>query len=91
VKVLRSDRWTKYTNKKFTEFLNDKDIKQELTVPYAPEQNGASEKENRTIIEAVKSMLHAANVHICFWEEAAQTAVYTLNRCRDVGRLLVKR
>jgi hypothetical protein len=31
-------------------------------------------------MEASRSMLYAANVHIRFWSEAVHTAVYVLNR-----------
>jgi hypothetical protein len=80
VKVVRSDRGTEYTNKAFTDYLAKEQIKQELTTPYTPEQNGSSERDNRTIMEASRSMLYAANVHIRFWSEAVHTAVYVLNR-----------
>ena len=78
-KVLRSDCGTEYTNGAFTRFLDEHEIHQELTVTYSPQQNRAAERENRTIIEAVRTMLYAANVHVKFWADAAYTAVYTLN------------
>jgi len=80
VHIVRSDRGTKYTSEQFRNFLNEANIKQELTTPYTPEQNGSSERDNRTIMEAARSMLYAANIHIRFWGEAVHTAVYILNR-----------
>ena len=80
VKIVRSDRRTDYTNRAFTQYLEEQQIKQELTTPYTPQQNGASERDNHTIMEAVRSMLHSSNVHLRFWAEATHTAVYTLNR-----------
>jgi hypothetical protein len=47
---------------------------------YTPEQNGASERDNRTIVEAARSMLHTSNLPIRFWGEAVMTAGYVLNR-----------
>jgi hypothetical protein len=80
IQILRSDRGKEFTNHEFVQFLHDQNIKQELTTVYTPEQNGAAERENRTIMEAVRSMIYSANVHLRFWAEAAHTAVYTLNR-----------
>jgi hypothetical protein len=80
VRTLRSDRGSEYTSKAFQDFLLQKGIKQELTAAYTPEQNGVAERDNRTIMESVRSMIYAANVHLRFWGEAAHTAVYCLNR-----------
>jgi hypothetical protein len=80
IKILRSDRGTEFTNKEFRVFLEQEGIKQELTVAYTPEQNGASECNNKSIVEVARSMIHASNLHIHFWEEAVMTAVYVLNR-----------
>jgi hypothetical protein len=49
-------------------------------MPYTPEQNGATEQENRTNVESTRSMLHASGLPKELWAEACNTAVYTLNR-----------
>ena len=80
IKVLRSNRGGKYTGGEFQRLLNDNNIKHELTCAYTPEQNGAIERENQTIMESVRSMLHKSQVHGQFWREAATTTVYLLTR-----------
>jgi hypothetical protein len=80
LKILRSDRGTEFTNKEFTTFLENEGVHQELTTAYTPEQTGASERDNRTIVEAAQSMVHESNHPIRFWDEAVMTAVYVLNR-----------
>lgn len=50
-----------------------------MSVPYTPEQNGVSERENRTIMEAARSMMYATDLPKFLWAEAANTAVYVLN------------
>lgn len=80
VSRLRTDRGAEYTSAAFRDFLHREGIAQELTTPYTPEQNGVAERDNRTIMEAVRSMLYSANVHAKFWGEALHTAVYCLNR-----------
>jgi len=44
------------------------------------EQNGASKRDNQTIMEVVRSMLQASNIPIRFWAKATHTTMYTLNR-----------
>ena len=59
VKVIRSDRGGELVNKDAAKFYEENLIRQELTAPYNPEQNGAAERENRTVVELVRSMLHS--------------------------------
>jgi transposase InsO family protein len=80
VQTIRSDRGGEFTSKETTQFLTGQNIRQELTVPYCPEQNGVTEYENRTLVEAARSMFHHRNIPLYFWAEAIQTAVYILNR-----------
>ena len=50
-------------------------------VPKTPEQNGVAERMNRTLVEAVHSMLADFKLPKCFWAEALSTAVHTRNHC----------
>jgi hypothetical protein len=58
IKILRSDNGGEYTSNEFGSFCRDVGIKRELTTPYNPQQNGVAERKNRTIMEAVKTMIH---------------------------------
>jgi hypothetical protein len=78
--MIRSDRGTEFTNQEVIQYLRDKNIRQELTAPYCLEQNGVTEWENCTLVEAARSMLHPRNIPLYFWREAVQTAAYMLNR-----------
>lgn len=44
------------------------------------QQNGVSERLNRTQVECVRIMLADSNLPHRFWEEALSTAVYLRNR-----------
>jgi transposase InsO family protein len=57
IKILRSDNGGEYTSKEFIIFCKDVGIKRELTTPYNPQQNGVAERKNRTIMEAVKTIV----------------------------------
>lgn len=79
-KVLRSDRGTEYVNKELQDYLNNEGIKFEYTVGYAPQQNGCAERMNRTLVEAVRTMLSDAGLPNCYWAEAVKYACYVNNR-----------
>lgn len=55
-------------------------IKHQTSVSYTPEKNGAIQRENRTIVEAARSMLHAKEMALRLRAEAANAATYVLNR-----------
>ena len=67
---------------KFVEYVTmmEKGIAHQLTNPYTPEQNGVSERLNRTLVESARSMLIYAKMPLKFWAEAVNTAhVYNLH------------
>jgi hypothetical protein len=80
IKILRSDNGGEYTSKEFVNFCKDVGIKRELTILYNPQQNGVAERKNRTIMEAVKTMIHDHDLPMCLWAEVAMIAVYVQNR-----------
>lgn len=80
VKILRSDNGGEYTSKEFTTYLKREGIRHQLTVPKTPEQNGIAERMNRTLVEAVRSMLSDAQLPKRFWAETLSTAVFLRNR-----------
>lgn len=45
-----------------------------------PQQNGAAERKNRTLVESARSMLSHAKLPNTFWAEAVATAAYIQNR-----------
>ena len=80
LKTLRSDNGGEYTSSEFQLYLKKEGITHEFTVPRSPEQNGVAERLNRTLLEAVRSMLVGAQLSQSFWAEALTTAVYLRNR-----------
>ena len=53
----------------------------ELTVPYTPQQNGVAERKNKTICEAVKSMMCYQDLPTSLWAEATSIEAYIQNKC----------
>ena len=85
IKVLRSDNGGEYTCHMFEKYLKDKGIQHQFSVPRTPQQNGVSERMNRTIQEAARSMLNNAKLPKKFWAEAVHTAVILRNRSPTVS------
>jgi hypothetical protein len=46
---------------------------------YTPEQNGSAERDNRTLMEAARTLLNARKFEPRFWAEAVNTVVSVLN------------
>ena len=57
IKVLRSDNGTEYTCDKFDKFCEQAGIQHQLTVTYSPQQNGVSERKNRTMMEMSRCLM----------------------------------
>ncbi|GJW51310.1 retrovirus-related pol polyprotein from transposon TNT 1-94 [Tanacetum coccineum] len=80
LKIIRSDHGTEFKNHAMNELCAKKGIKREFSVAKTPQQNGVVERKNRTLIEAVRTMLADSFLPIPFWAEAVNTACYVLNR-----------
>ena len=80
IKALRSDNGGEYTSHQFAKFLRDSGISHEKTAPYSPEQNGVSERANRTLVGRAKAMILDGNMRDNLLAEAIHTAVYLNNR-----------
>ncbi|CAI7811138.1 unnamed protein product, partial [Closterium sp. NIES-54] len=79
VLMLRSDRGGEFLGKQFTDFVNSKGIVHNLTCPYTPQQNGMAEREMRTVVESVRTMLLHMGVQHHWWHLALRQAVWVCN------------
>ena len=80
VKMFRTDRGTEYLSEEVQKYLRLEGIRFQCTVAYSPEQNGISERKNRTLVEACRTMLTESGMSREYWDEAIMNANYTLNR-----------
>ena len=80
VRQLVTDRGSEYTSNRSKEFLLNNNIVHKTSIPFVAAQNGFVERENRTLLNGVRTMLYHNNVPLEFWEEAVNTFVYLLNR-----------
>jgi len=55
------------------------DICAQYTMPSTPQQNGVSERRNRTLMDMVRSMLSNSCLPVSLWMYALKTVMYLLN------------
>jgi hypothetical protein len=80
LKCLRSDNGGEYCSKEFDDYCSYHGILREKTVPRTPQENGVSERMNRTIMERARSMRFHANLPLQFWADVVDTVVHLINR-----------
>ncbi|GKD67244.1 retrovirus-related pol polyprotein from transposon TNT 1-94, partial [Tanacetum coccineum] len=74
------DNGGEFRNKETDDFCSRKGIKREFSNARTPQQNKVAERRNRTLIEATRTMLADAKLHVTFLAEAVNTACYVQNR-----------
>ncbi|KAG8947321.1 hypothetical protein FRC04_010897 [Tulasnella sp. 424] len=79
IKCLRDDKGGEFIGKKWDAFMTEQGIRHEKTTVNTPQQNGIAERKNRTLEEAVTSMLAQAKLPRAIWGQALQLAVQITN------------
>lgn len=77
---LQSDNGTEYCNREFDHYLKANGIKRRLSTPYTSQQNGQSERKNRSLLDKARCLMIEGNIPQKLWAEAVYTANYLLNR-----------
>ncbi|UYV83682.1 SETMAR [Cordylochernes scorpioides] len=80
IKRLRTDNGLEYCNKNFKQKLESLEIKHQLTNSYSPQQNGVSERLNRSLLDMARASMHNADLPQKFWDESVNCAAYIKNR-----------
>nr|GEU66710.1 hypothetical protein [Tanacetum cinerariifolium] len=86
VRIVRIDKGTKFLNKTLHAYFASEGINHQTSVSRTPKQNGVVERRNRTLVEAARTMLSAANVPLFFWAEAIATSCFTQNHSLIIPR-----
>ncbi|GJY21204.1 retrovirus-related pol polyprotein from transposon TNT 1-94 [Tanacetum coccineum] len=92
VRYIRTDNGTKFVNKDLTEYYEHVGIFYQKTVSRTPQQNYVIERQNRTLVEAARTMLIFSKAPMFLWAEAVATAFfgalcYPTNDSKDLGKL----
>lgn len=80
IRKIRSDNGSEFVNSKVKTVLAVEHILHETSAPYQPQQNGAAERNNRTLIETTRANLRNFKLDKRLWSEALATAVFLRNR-----------
>ncbi|GJU91938.1 putative ribonuclease H-like domain-containing protein [Tanacetum coccineum] len=76
VKVVRCDNGTEFKIRQINQFCEMKEILRQFSVARTPQQNRVTERRNRTLIEAARTMLADFKLLTTFWAEAFNTGCY---------------
>ncbi|GJR47602.1 retrotransposon protein, putative, ty1-copia subclass [Tanacetum coccineum] len=66
-------------SQEFLDHLKEHGIIAHRTPPYTPQNNGVSERRNRTLLDMVRSMMSQTTLPKSFWDYALETAARILN------------
>ncbi|GJZ06949.1 retrovirus-related pol polyprotein from transposon TNT 1-94 [Tanacetum coccineum] len=86
VRTVQTDKGMEFLNKILHAYFSQEGIEHQTSVARTPKQNGVVERQNRTLVEADRTMLSAAKVPLFFWAEAIATAYgENLDKMKEKG------
>ncbi|CAI7794466.1 unnamed protein product [Closterium sp. NIES-53] len=80
IQAIRTDGGGEFVNAELEKWMKSKGIKHDVTTPYTPQHNGVAERLNRTLVEAVRSLLQHSKLGNECWGEASALAAWIRNR-----------
>nr|GFA43243.1 hypothetical protein [Tanacetum cinerariifolium] len=86
VRIVRTDKGTEFLNNTLLAYFVSEGFLHQTSVARTPKQNYIVERQNRTVVEAARTMLSAAKVPLFFWAEAIATSCFTQNRSLVIPR-----
>nr|GEZ51504.1 retrovirus-related Pol polyprotein from transposon TNT 1-94 [Tanacetum cinerariifolium] len=78
--IIRTDNGTEFKNQVLNEYFDTVGISHQMSFVQTPQQNGVVERQNRTLVEAARTMLIFSRAPLFLWAEAIATACFTQNR-----------
>ncbi|GJY26087.1 retrovirus-related pol polyprotein from transposon TNT 1-94 [Tanacetum coccineum] len=86
VRTVRTDKGMEFLNKTLHAYFATEGLRHGTSTARTPKQNGFVKRQNRTLVEAARTMLSAAKVPLFFWAKAIATACFTQNRSLVIPR-----
>nr|GEW06977.1 hypothetical protein [Tanacetum cinerariifolium] len=83
--IIRTDYDTEFKNQVLKEFFDSVGISHQLSSVRTPQQNRVVERQNRTLVEAARTMLIFSRAPLFLWAEVIATACFTQN-CSIIHR-----
>nr|GFA16187.1 retrovirus-related Pol polyprotein from transposon TNT 1-94 [Tanacetum cinerariifolium] len=78
--IIRADNSTEFKNLVLKKYFDYVGISHQMSSVRTPQQNGVVERQNRTLVEAARTMLIFSHATLFLWAEAITTACFTQNR-----------
>nr|GFC38883.1 putative ribonuclease H-like domain-containing protein [Tanacetum cinerariifolium] len=78
--IMRTDNDTEFKNQVLKVYFDSVGISHQMYSVRTPQQNGVVERQNRTLVEAARTMLIFSRAPLFLWAEAIATACFTQNR-----------
>nr|GFA27144.1 retrovirus-related Pol polyprotein from transposon TNT 1-94 [Tanacetum cinerariifolium] len=75
--IIRTDKGTEFKNQVLKEYFDIVGISHQMYYVRTPQQNGVVERQNRTLVEAARTMLIFSRAPLFLWAEAIATACFT--------------
>jgi len=88
-RVFHTDRGTEFLNSTLFNFWSSVGTRMSSTLAYTPQQNGAVERENRSVIEMVRTLLITSGAPRTLWGHAIYHCAMLINMTRADARGLV--
>jgi hypothetical protein len=82
----RSDRGGEFMSAEVQNFLSERGISFQCTVPNTPAQNGRSEQKNKTLVEGIRTVLVSKQLPHYLWGEALHHVNNTFNSIPKAGK-----
>ena len=86
ITFLRSDNGMEYKSSTFKSILMLDGTKREFSAPYCQQENGTSERLNRSLLEKTRCIMFESKCPIYLWGDAIKTACYIYNRIPQAKR-----
>nr|GEZ62689.1 hypothetical protein [Tanacetum cinerariifolium] len=78
--IIRTDNGTEFKNQALKDYFDSVGISHQMSSVRTPQQNGVVERQNRTLVEAARTMLIFSHASLFLWAEAITTVCFTQNR-----------
>nr|GEX79669.1 SKP1-like protein 1B [Tanacetum cinerariifolium] len=78
--IIRTDNGTEFKNQVLKVYFDSVSITHQMSSVQTQQQNGVMERQNRTLVEAARTMLIFSRAPLFLWAEAIATARFTQNR-----------
>ena len=86
IKIFRTDCVGEYSKNDFQSFCSSHGILHQFTCPHTSQQNSASERKHRHIVDMALSLISHCSLPFTYWPYAFSTAVFLINRLPSVIR-----